>query len=304
MNILVGQNHLNSIGGSETFTYTLIESLLRKYKVELILGSNQKGLMSSKIEEDLDIKTNVFQKKKYEYAFLNHNSTVKKVFDLGLDKKINKICQICHGIYPQLEQPYIDKTGKLQYIAISEEVQLHLKNKYNLKSTVIFNGVNMKRFKPLNDVNDKPVKFLSLSQSAVFNSTLKAILNKNGYSNLETFNKFKNPVFDIEKKIQQADIVFTLGRGVYESMACARNVIIADHRPYSVSQMDGYVSHYSFLEFMRNNCSGRRMKMEVNEKNIMDAINQYSVYNGIQNQTLARMYLNIDKQVDEKYLKL
>ena len=52
--ILVANNYLNNFGGSETFTYTLIEELLKRgFEVEYF--TFEKGLFSDKIEKDLAV---------------------------------------------------------------------------------------------------------------------------------------------------------------------------------------------------------------------------------------------------------
>lgn len=49
--VLVANNHLKRVGGSETFTYTLIEALLKKgYEIEYFTFF--KGEVSQRIERD------------------------------------------------------------------------------------------------------------------------------------------------------------------------------------------------------------------------------------------------------------
>ena len=62
MNILVTNNHLKTYGGSETFTYALIEELCRLGH-HLEYFTFEKGLTSNKIEQNLNV--HFFSRKKY-----------------------------------------------------------------------------------------------------------------------------------------------------------------------------------------------------------------------------------------------
>ena len=292
MKILIGQNHLDTIGGSETYVYTVIEELKRrKIKTFLMCGSNRFGIMSKKIYQNFDIIPNYIGSE-IDLGFINHTTTIKKVIDNKID--LSKVYQVCHGTIPSLEQPYGHPIEN--YISISEEVRDHLFSK-KINSNVIRNGINVDKFKPTK-VNKKLKNILSLSQSDRFNSFLSKICDKNGWNFLH-HNKFTNPIFDIEKKIDEADLVISLGRGAYESMSCGKNVLVADWRPYQYPLMDGLVNKSNIDEMIKTNCSGRRFKKEVNEQSIVEEINKYSVENSDFNRQYALENLNIKIQVDK-----
>lgn len=298
MNILIGQNHLNSIGGSETFIYTLINSL-KKYKglnIDLITGNKRGGIFADKIKHDFDITVNILNYNKYDIAIINHNSTMNRIYKENIS--INKIYQYCHGIYPSLEQPYINNNLNIEYISISKEIQNYLLNTYKLNSTLIHNGVDINRFFFVEKMNDIPKNFLSLSQSKDFNQILEKALDKLDYNyNLTTFNKFVNPVFNIENYIKNADIVFSLGRGVYESMSMGKSVIIADKRPYSKSYMDGIIKNDNISNYIKNNCSGRYTKKNVTIENLLEEIKKYNINDGIFNRKYILNNHNMDEHV-------
>ena len=291
MNILIGQNHLDTLGGTETNIYTLIAELTKRgHYISLISGTDKFGLTSEKIYSDFNIIPNKL-KKEYDVGFINHTSTIKRLLDSNI--KCKTLYQICHGATPELEQPYGHPIEK--YIVISEEVRDHLKSK-SFESVVVRNGIDTERFKPEEYSSDLR-KVLSLSHSQRFNLFLKKICDRNNWG-FAYHNKYTNPVFDIENIIKQADLVVTLGRGAYESMACGKNVLVADWRPYQMPLMDGMITEDTIDNFIYNNCSGRCEKKTITEDSITEEIKKYSVENSKHNRAYALKNLNIQKQVD------
>ena len=73
-NILIANHQLKFVGGSETFTYTLIEALKNKgYSVEYFTFF--KGITSDKIEQNLSV--NFMSKKRYDLILANHYTCVR-----------------------------------------------------------------------------------------------------------------------------------------------------------------------------------------------------------------------------------
>ena len=152
---------------------------------------------------------------------------------------------ISHGI---IEDEYMT-SGADRYIAVSEEVQ-----KFNIgrgiKSEVIPQPINI-------GIQTKP------------NSELKNILIIRRYEMdydpfaflSEKYNvKVSDPNIPIEDQIQEADLCITIGRGVLESFAQGKPVIVADNRKYIGAFGDGYVDAENITEIAKNNFSGRRFK--------------------------------------------
>ena len=299
-NILVGINHLHSIGGSETYTYTLMKELITQhYNVSLLVGSNMYGIMSEKIKKDFGITPINFNIKEeirnFDASFISHNSTIWKLLLHRNKIKCKTIFQICHGIYPALEQPYGEPIRN--YFSITEEVREHL-NKKEISSHMVRNGVDTKRFSQTKS-NKNLKNVLSLSQSTKFNSFLEEICKKNNW-NFKSFNKHINPIFNIEDLIKESDLVVSLGRGVYEGMSCGKNVLVADWRDYQHFHgpiMDGLVTEENIKTLLFNNCSGRAKKIPINEKNITDEMKKYSIKNCDFNNNFVLKNLNIENQV-------
>lgn len=290
--ILVGVNHLKNLGGSELYTYTLVTSLLDLgYKVDLV--TFEKGVVSQKIEIFNNKCTIVdilhIRKNRYDFAIISHNS----LFSLPI--KATRVIQICHGVYPFLEQP----TYLADYhIAISSEVSRHL-NLLGFENEIIYNPVDLNRFYPRNKISKKLKNVLSLCQGEKANDLLKQVCKIKGLQ-LKCFNKFGNAVWNIEDAINEADLVVSLGRGVMESMACGRSVLVFDHRSYSEAYSDGLINSNNIHESQKNNFSGRKYKYEPTKEFIISELDRYNWSQGELNLEYAKRNfdsLEIVKQI-------
>lgn len=286
--ILVANNHLKKVGGSETFTYTLIEALLKKgYEIEYFTFF--KGEVSQRIERDLGV--GFMSKKKYDLILANHNTCVNYLSKKGIT------IQTCHGIFPKEEQPTKYADG---HISISKEVKDHLKG-LGFNSEIIVNGINCERYNIKKPINTELKNVLSLSQSELANDKIMAACKALGLQ-FSKFNKNENPVWHVEDMINEADLVLGLGRSAYEAMACGRALVVFDERAYFQSYSDGYMTTSLIEKCVENNCSGRYSKLEFTTEDLIEAFKKYKKEDGDALRTLALTNFNIDIQVD-KYLK-
>ncbi|HAN19628.1 MAG: hypothetical protein A2X13_14690 [Bacteroidetes bacterium GWC2_33_15] len=293
MKILLTNHWLKKLGGSETFTYTLAGELTR-LEHEVHLFTNIPGAISQRICSDFSIPLITDPRtRKYDMVLANHNSCVSKIYPTN-----NKVVQTCHGIVPQLEQP--SSLADL-FVSVSEEVRDHLLS-LGFESTIIRNGIDCERFKPTTKLNGEIKTVLSLSHSEELNEMLHNAFAGHKIRFI-SLNKFKNPVWDVEKYINQADMVVSLGRGVFEAMACGRPVLVLDHRPYQDAMGDGLLTFGNIDKSIYNNCSGRAFKNK-NIKPMIDfAIGYYRSSIGEWCRNYALKELNIINQT-QKYLQL
>jgi len=286
-NILVANHHLEKIGGSETYTFALIEELKsRGYNVEYFTFF--KGESSNRIEKDLGV--GFMSKPKYDLILANHTTCIKYLSHKG------KIIQTCHGIFPRLEQPSRFADG---HVCISEEVLSHVRAK-GFEGKVILNGINCKRYTSVVPINDKLTTLLSLCQSKEANDMLSKACEISKV-NFKSLNKYENAIWNVESIINESDMVVGLGRSAYEAMACGRAVLIFDNRNYFKSYSDGYVDLEMINKSILNNCSGRYFKKELGVQELVQEINKYSKSTGKELQEFALENLNIVNQVN-KYL--
>jgi hypothetical protein len=290
MNILVANHWLEKLGGSETFTYTLTGELVRQgHNVDLFTFRH--GMVSERIRKDFGVGENL--RNKYDLILANHYTCVEKLHSLGFT------IQTCHGIFPKLEQP---SPKADRYVAISAEVSEHLQ-KAGFKSTIILNGIDCKRFSPVKMVNIQPERLLSLVHSDEANKVVEKACKISGVKFMAA-NKYKNPVWDVENLINEADVVVSLGRGAYESMACGRSVVVFDNRKYFNSCGDGYLYYLGNLaKSIENNCSGRALNIPFNASGLANQILLHNICNADHLRYFANTYLNIELQV-LKYISL
>jgi glycosyltransferase involved in cell wall biosynthesis len=294
MDILVSNHHLGSLGGSETFTYTLALELKRLGHNVTVLTPSP-GLVSEKLRVEHGMVVNEISPQ-YDLCLLNHNNTVNWVLENLKEQPHSKIIQTCHGYIPPLEQPQGSKD--IKYVSISKEVQNHLKQK-GLNSEVIHNGIDLERFKPQGD-NSKFNKIYSLSQSDYFNKMLVEVAQ---HFNVELAynNKHKNPIWEIEDKIKDSQLIFGLGRSAYEGLAMGKTVFAADARNYMGGKMDGIINQNNIEKYLGNNCSGRCMNITPTVETLIKEIeNNFTLDNS--SRSIAEEYFDIKKQT-QKYLQ-
>jgi glycosyltransferase involved in cell wall biosynthesis len=259
--VLVSNHQLKNVGGSETFTYTLIEELIR-LGIEVEYFTFHKGFVSDKIETQLKVKFKSHSS--YDLVLANHNTTVDFLHRNGFT------IQTCHGIFPKLEQPSNKADA---YVAISQEVQNHLAEK-DIPSILIHNSINVERFYPEKKINKKLERVLSLCHSVEANKFVKDACDKIGVHFQQAY-KYHNPVWELEKIINQVDLVIGLGRSAYEAMACGRPVIVYDNRRYFESCGDGYVKDKLGFS-LRNNCSGRFSLQKFTKESFEEELKKYN----------------------------
>jgi len=281
LRILIANNHLARLGGSETFTHTLAREMReRGHDVDVFTFSS--GEMSKKIKcvEKL--------KKEYDLLLISHNTCLRFLQDVKGFKILT-----CHGKYPDLEQP---EQGADAYVAISEEVQKHLSNR-GYGSKIIWNGIDCVRFSPQKPINKKLQKVLSLARTEHANNIVMLACKSLGVD-LEVL---QPNTWNVEKKMQDADLVVSLGRGAMEAMACGRAVIVFDARGYMrfESRGDGIIDGNA-EELLRCNFSGRRYNIPFTPETLAKEMQKYRQDMGKTNRLFAVKHLNVRYQT-EKY---
>lgn len=288
LNVLVATNHLFQTGGTENYTYAIIEELLRLgHEVEYF--TFQKGAISDRIE-DLGVKFR--SKDKYHLVIANHNTVVRELFNFGY------IIQTCHGRLANLEQP--SKYADL-HVSVSEGIQQHLLTKHT-QSTVILNGINCKRFYPTKKINSKLVSVLSLCQSEIANKLIKECCEELNI-HFKKIDKSIDSIWGIENAINEVDMVIGIGRSLYDAMACGRTVISYDNRSYSDYFGDGYLNEENIMQSLKYNCCGRAINMKFNKQVLLYEISKYSISDGEYLRGLALKELNIEICVNN-YIQL
>jgi glycosyltransferase involved in cell wall biosynthesis len=294
MKILVANHWLWKLGGSETFTYTLISELVRLGH-DVSYYTNVHGVVSQAIE--VDFKVPFVRSGSFDLILASHNTMVKYC----RENMSGLLIQTCHGTIPKLEQPSVLADA---YVAVSKEVELHLLTSGIGKPVdVIYNGIDLARFKPNTVAAYRPNFVLSLSHSEELNRYLFDYFSSRKV-HFDAFNKYKNPKWEMEQVINLADLVISCGRGVMEAMACGRPVIVMDDRPYMPAAAEGIVTKCNIEELMFCNFSGRYRQRDPYDALLIDEAMEYiDLYTSEEMRYLARKYFDIRNQV-KKYIAL
>jgi hypothetical protein len=274
MNILLTNHHLLSYGGTEIFTATLAEFLKQNGHKVYIYSHYVNNFLSKFSSLDITVSSDLkeFSSIPFDIIHVHHNINAIEIRDIFPH---TPIIFESHGILPFLEQPPPININISHYIAISEEVRQNL-NRYNIPDdmiTTIGNLVDTSKFYPTTTVNPIPQRALLLS-SRIGEKEEKNIREACRQQNIELIAKGSRFGFinqdDLPKEINKSDIVFSLGRGVIETMLCGRIPIVYDYLGG-----DGIVSSKNFDKLNFNNFSGRHYSKNYTVNDLIKEIKRY-----------------------------
>jgi glycosyltransferase involved in cell wall biosynthesis len=290
MRILVANRFLARTGGSENFTFAIIEEMVRVgYDVEyftFLKGDNENGV-SQRIEK---LGVPFMRHESYDLILAGGNNTVRYLSQYGF------VIDTMHGVIPGVEEPSVFAD---LYVSVSPYIcEFYKKRGY--ESKVIMNGINCRRFKPKHELHTKLCKVLSLCQSKESNRFISKCCAKIGVKFAKADKNIENK-WDIEDDINEADLVIGIGRSLYDGMACGRAVISYDKRSYRdpCHEGDGYLTKDTICQSMYRNCCGNRA---FTEKEFINELEKYNPSDGNDMRNIALEELNVEKTVPE-YIK-
>ncbi len=287
LKILITNHHLTGLTGSELLTLTLAKELSNQGHNVTIYS---KFINNSNISEyqnfinfidDLESIKN----KSFDIAHIHHNISAIEVRSVFPDLPMVFLSQ---GILPFLEQPLSIDLKFSRYLALSEEIRdnLFLYTKDRGKIPIVRNLIKVSEYFTSKLPNVKPQKALVISRN-LDKEKEKIILDACKIANLEL--EFIGGRFgevsqeEVKNKIENADIVFSLGRGAIQSMIANRGVIIYDYLGG-----DGFVLPETFHEIKKNNFSGRRYKRNYTADDLVNEIKKYDYNKVLLVSSLAR----------------
>jgi hypothetical protein len=287
MRILVANRFLATTGGSENFTFAIIEEMVRLgYSVEyftFLKGDNENGV-SQRIEK---LGVPFMEHESYDLILASGNNAVRYLSQYGF------VIDTMHSILPGVEEPsaFADL-----YVSVSPYICEFYREK-GYESKVIMNGINCGRFKPKRELRTKLYKVLSLCQSKKSNEFIKKCCAKIGVKFAKTDKNIDNK-WDIEDDINEADLVVGIGRSLYDGMACGRAVISYDKRSYRDPghEGDGYLTKDNIHQSMYRNCTGTHA---FTEEEFINELKKYNPSDGNDMRNIALAELNVEKTVPE-----
>ena len=290
MNILITTHQLANFAGSELYTFQLAKGLSEAGH-RVTVYSRYVDVFESlfaleKIHLVMDL--NEVKKKHFDVAHVQHNITALEVRQLFPEVPI---FFLSHSGVAFLEHvPLIDVNISL-YGAVSEYVKASLKKQGVLKRNVVVvnNLIDEKLFSSVQSINDVPKQAVIISNriDSQTESRIEKACKKLGIKLKKVGARFESvPNEELPQIINDADIVFSLGRGVMETMMCGRVPFILDFKGG-----DGMVTPqtYSHLESCHFNGTLRGQKFTVAQI-VKEIREKYSVANGkdLQRRTVRR----------------
>ena len=286
LRILLTNHHLLDYTGSELFIYTVADFLKRKghevtaYSRYVDKIARRLQSIGVRVVQNLDD----ISGEHFDVAHVHHNINAMEVRHRFPNLPI---VFVSHGVLPFLEQPPAVDLRISRYLAVSEEVKENLMARgVNEKSIVVFrNLVDSQRFTPSSRVRAHLQRGLVIS-SRIDEARENVI--KTALSRLDIEAKFVGGRFGeidpflLPLYINNADIVFSLGRGVIETMLCGRIPIIYDYHGG-----DGMVTPDNVGQLMKCNFSGRTHRKEYTAEDLAGEILKYRPEYGEQLRAIA-----------------
>jgi hypothetical protein len=298
LRILVANHQLWDHSGSVVFTFVLAEFLksrghdvtvYSKYLGEVALGLTSIGV---RVVDDLsEISNEIF-----DIAHVHHNITA---IETRYYFPNIPILFLSHGVLPFLEEPPRLNINIDSFAAVSEEVKdrLIVLGADPRKIVIFRNIIDSQKFHQLETIRQKPAKALILSNKIdkVREETIKAACDDHNISC-----KFVGQNYGVVEQdylpyeINEADIVFSLGRGAMEAMLCGRIPIIYDYRGG-----DGMVTPDNFHELKKCNFSGRCYRRQFSVQELKNEIRRYEPSSGIVLRDLVLNEYDAHSRIDD-----
>ena len=277
MNILIGNNTLSFLGGSETWVQTLAIQL--KEMGHQVFGfSPELGVIAENLKKhDIVCYNDLFtsgvkpfsfvleekQELQFDIIIANHNHIVDYLRSQFPD---TPIISTIHGIIHKTkneadqivlapEHPALDAKVS-QFVAVSEEIQETLKRDYNIDSMIIRNFFDTKQYQAKRPATPgKPKTFLVNSNYFVGNDPVIEIIrevSKHYKARLIAVGMNFGASNDVMKAIEDADIVVGMGRSVMEGVCAGRLGIV--HGRWGTG---GIINEHNINDLRQFNFSGR-----------------------------------------------
>lgn len=282
MNILVTSLWFDGFGGSEAWCYSVITELIRRGHTVTVYAP-MLGKMYKELEK-LGVTTS--STGTYDLILDNHSPSY--------NAHGKTIIHTCHGIIDDLDRPLCNAIN----VAVSKKI-----GDYYGISTIIPNGIDTNRFYCARPVHENIKKILSLCKSDTANDVLYTICKLVG---VEFESMYGKEVFNIENKINEADLVVGVGRSLLDAMACGRPVVSFDDRFYFKTRMmgHGYITpdKYKYQEI--DNFTGSSIEKTFNKLELAKEIfEKFNYKDGETHRQYILNNLSIEKTVDS-YLAL
>lgn len=288
MYILLTNHQMYAYTGTELYTYTLALAL-KNLGHKICVYTKFPGEISEKLEEMGIHCTNDLESIKDEPFEVAHVHHVMCAYEIRIKFPQIPIVFQSHGAKTILEQPPKLNINISRFLAISEMVRENVKKTNYIDDVqIIGNGFDTQSFRQIKPINPKPQNALVISNKMTLpkkNILMKA-LQKLGINCVFVGAENAVAYHRLPKYINEADIVFTIGRGVVESLLCERAVFVFDSHA-----ADGIVTSSNYDSIKITHFSGQAFNKVFNSSQIIKEINTY--YNP---EDVAKLSLRVQKE--------
>ncbi len=295
LKILLGNNTLSLLAGSETWTATLAKQL--KKMGHIVEGfSPDLGIIAEDLEDNgircydnistsglkpFSVRLEPARTHDYDVIIANHHHIVEF---LRSQFPNTPIISTIHGIM-HLETDASGKKRKApehpaeagvnQFVAVSEEVQQMLKQDYNIDSIVVRNFFDVNRFKAKRPITPGKPKILMVNSNYADKESpdIKIIreVAKHYGAKMGAVGESFVAARDTMLGINDADVVFGMGRSVLEGVCAGRLGIV--HGRWGTG---GVICEENVEEIRKYNFSGRNSDAKLaSAQEIIEMIDQY-----------------------------
>lgn len=295
LKILLGNNTLSLLAGSETWVKTLALQL-KKLGHSVHGFSPELGIIARQLEEKgvscfdqlptSGVKPFSFlledtSQHEYDIIISNHHQVVsflRKLFPK------TPIISTIHGIIHKMdngrgqevnapEHPALE-AGVNQFVAVSEEVSDILRKDYGLDSMIIRNFFDTEKYDAKRPVNEKPQVFFINTNYALPNdpeiAVLREVVKHYGAKLIAAGQNF-GITDDVTKALEDADVVLGMGRSVLEGVCAGRLGIV--HGRWGTG---GVIAEDTVGEIRKQNFSGRNSHGKIwTKEQFIEAIDRY-----------------------------
>lgn len=274
MKILFTTHHFFEYTGTETYSYTLIQELLNKgHKITLYSRylDKDKYVFDNNLNISFVNNLELVKNETFDIIHCQHNLNLIEVRYFFPN---TPLIFFYHGVYPFLEQPINYELNIDYHVAVSQEIKEHLLKNHipENKIKICPNMFDIQKFYPLKERNSKPIKAIILSNykriyaeekilEACADLGITVDISREKYPNL--------PYNSVNELINEYDLVFTVGRGIAETILAERIAFIINDKI-----MSGIVTSDNFEEVLKNNFSGRRFKIKITKNKIINELNK------------------------------
>ncbi len=303
MNILLTNHQLADFAGSEMYTFELAKGLKKAGHSVIVYSRYVDKFLPLFEQEDIRLVTNLssIAYLHFDVAHVHHNINA---IEIRQHFPQLPIFFMAHGTTTFLEFPPQVEINVSQYAAVSERVKNVNLRQHGIpaRSIITLNGIiDETRFSPVSPIHSLPKKALVISNHLDEKTVqpIQVACQQLGIQ-LTCIGRYFKPVsnFDLPDYINQADLVFTLGRGAMEAMMCGRIPFILDYKGG-----DGVVTTENFKDLEYFHFNGNLYHRQFTAEQIVTELKKYKPENGLKLRQLAVKKYGVAKNV-QKLVKI